>query len=343
MGSLARSSNEQSAQDQVDLGRSTIGWPASSPRWRRCRARSRRSPAGAGPYARQPGRRPRPRAPPADAAWLQEVRALKEGGHMIEAIKAYRVHTNVGLKEAKDIVEGTDTCRRRATADEGGAGRRRRVGLARLPALAQAGRGPRTGVHDLVRSRAGRRRRRWSTQMRSPTRRPCARAGRTPSGSAAAWRPRVRRTASSCRTPGRTRGSPCATSAELTPEEVAELDTRLERLDRAAAHGPWTLHYLELIRQHPQRRAPDLAELVGRETAPFKIDVRKLKNLGLTVSFPVGYEVSPRGLAYLATRPAHGCSYPFRRPTAAADVRSSTCARSSSRRPCSWSAGRWRA
>ena len=46
--------------------------------------------------------------------------------------------------------------------------------------------------------------------------------------------------------------------------------------------APWTLHYLELIRQHPQRRAPDLAELVGRETAPFKIDVRKLKNLGLT-------------------------------------------------------------
>ena len=89
-------------------------------------------------------------------------------------------------------------------------------------------------------------------------------------------------------------------SAELTPEDVAELDRRLERLDRAAAHGAWTLHYLELIQQHPQRRAPDLAELVGRETAPFKIDVRKLKNLGLTVSFPVGYEVSPRGLAYLA-------------------------------------------
>jgi len=89
-------------------------------------------------------------------------------------------------------------------------------------------------------------------------------------------------------------------SAELTSDDVAELEKRLERLDRAAAHGPWTLHYLELIREHPQRRAPDLAELVGRETAPFKIDVRKLKNLGLTVSFPVGYEVSPRGLAYLA-------------------------------------------
>jgi hypothetical protein len=89
-------------------------------------------------------------------------------------------------------------------------------------------------------------------------------------------------------------------SAELSAADIAGLDRRLDRLDRAAAHGPWTLHYLELIRAHPQRRAPDLAAMVGRETAPFKIDVRKLKNLGLTLSFPVGYEVSPRGLAYLA-------------------------------------------
>lgn len=89
-------------------------------------------------------------------------------------------------------------------------------------------------------------------------------------------------------------------SADLSADDVAELDRKLERLDRAAAHGPWTMRYLALIRAHPQRRAPDLAELVGRETAPFKIDVRKLKNLGLTVSFPVGYEVSERGLAYLA-------------------------------------------
>jgi hypothetical protein len=90
-------------------------------------------------------------------------------------------------------------------------------------------------------------------------------------------------------------------SASLTPEDVAAIDAKLERLDRASSHGAWTLHYLELIREHPQRRAPDLAELVGRETAPFKIDVRKLKNLGLTRSYAVGYEVSPRGLAYLSS------------------------------------------
>ena len=36
-----------------------------------------------------------------------------------------------------------------------------------------------------------------------------------------------------------------------------------------------------------------------RERLPFKADVRKLKNLGLTISLGVGYELSPRGQAYL--------------------------------------------
>lgn len=86
----------------------------------------------------------------------------------------------------------------------------------------------------------------------------------------------------------------------LSDADVAALDVRLERLDRASSHGPWTMATLELIRLRPQVRAPDLAAQVGRERDPFKIDVRKLKNLGLTISHPVGYEISPRGLAYLA-------------------------------------------
>jgi hypothetical protein len=90
-------------------------------------------------------------------------------------------------------------------------------------------------------------------------------------------------------------------SDSLSATDVEEIDRRLERLDRASSHGRWTLRYLRLIGEHPQRRAPDLAEMVGRETAPFKIDVRKLKALGLTESFKVGYEVSPRGRAYLSS------------------------------------------
>ncbi|MFL6106991.1 MAG: hypothetical protein ACJ72L_08520 [Marmoricola sp.] len=89
-------------------------------------------------------------------------------------------------------------------------------------------------------------------------------------------------------------------SVALTDEDVAAIDAKLERLDRASSHGAWTMRTLELISEHPQRRAPDLAEIEGRETAPFKLDVRKLKGMGLTTSFPVGYEISPRGAAYLA-------------------------------------------
>ena len=89
-------------------------------------------------------------------------------------------------------------------------------------------------------------------------------------------------------------------SAELTDGDVAALQAKLTRLDRASSHGAWTFETLGLIEQHPQRRAPDLAAMVGRETAPFKIDVRKLKALGLTRSFDVGYELSPRGREFLA-------------------------------------------
>ncbi|WP_211190943.1 hypothetical protein [Actinomycetospora sp. TBRC 11914] len=73
-------------------------------------------------------------------------------------------------------------------------------------------------------------------------------------------------------------------------------------MDRRSGHGPWAWSTLRAIAAEPGRRAPDLAAAFGRETAPFKADVRKLKALGLTHSLPVGYELSPRGRAVLATR-----------------------------------------
>jgi hypothetical protein len=88
--------------------------------------------------------------------------------------------------------------------------------------------------------------------------------------------------------------------AEIDPDERAALAARLERLDRASPHGPWTAAVLALIAANPGVRAPDLAERLGRETLTFKRDVRKLKELGLTESLPVGYRISPRGRAYLS-------------------------------------------
>jgi hypothetical protein len=93
-----------------------------------------------------------------------------------------------------------------------------------------------------------------------------------------------------------------ASDAAVSASDRAEIDRRLDRLDRASPWGPWTRATLQAIAEHPGVRAPDLAASFGRETAPFKLDVRKLKALGLTVSLRIGYRLSPRGEAYLSVR-----------------------------------------
>lgn len=82
-------------------------------------------------------------------------------------------------------------------------------------------------------------------------------------------------------------------------DALADLVTRLDRLDARSSFGPWTRDTLRVIADQPATRAPDLAEQFGRETKPFKLDVRKLKGLGLTESLKVGYQLSPRGHALL--------------------------------------------
>jgi hypothetical protein len=86
--------------------------------------------------------------------------------------------------------------------------------------------------------------------------------------------------------------------ARISRSERAELDARLDRMDHARGE-PWTREVLELIRDRPETLAAELAASLGREKLPFKRDVRKLKELGLTESLPVGYRLSPRGRAYL--------------------------------------------
>lgn len=91
-----------------------------------------------------------------------------------------------------------------------------------------------------------------------------------------------------------------AASESLSTQELAALDQRLARLDHA--REPWTVAVLQAIAAQPGVRAGDLATALGRDRASFKLDVRKLKNLGLTISLRVGYRLSPRGTAYLAAR-----------------------------------------
>ncbi len=88
---------------------------------------------------------------------------------------------------------------------------------------------------------------------------------------------------------------PLALEDKLSADDIAQIDDRLARLDRKE---PWTRAVLRLIEKNPRVAASQLAAKLKQEKAPFKANVVKLKKLGLTQSFEVGYELSPRGKAY---------------------------------------------
>ena len=93
-----------------------------------------------------------------------------------------------------------------------------------------------------------------------------------------------------------------ARSSGLDQAEIAAIAARLARMDRSGRDGAWTEATLRIIDSRPATRAQDLADALGRDRARFKTDVRKLKNLGLTISLETGYRLSPRGAAFLRNR-----------------------------------------
>jgi biotin operon repressor len=99
-----------------------------------------------------------------------------------------------------------------------------------------------------------------------------------------------------------------AAAAALSGDEVAAIAARLARMDAASKRGPWTSAVLAQIAGGPGVVSTVLAEALGWERADFKLHVRRLKALGLTISLDVGYRLSPRGAAFLAKsagRPSH--------------------------------------
>lgn len=88
-----------------------------------------------------------------------------------------------------------------------------------------------------------------------------------------------------------------ADDADLARDDIAGIDALLDRLD---AHTPWARDTLARICAEPGISAAALsADLpLGKET--LKRRIRTLKEHGLTRSLPVGYELSPRGHAYLS-------------------------------------------
>jgi biotin operon repressor len=91
-----------------------------------------------------------------------------------------------------------------------------------------------------------------------------------------------------------------AATATLSDADAAALAARLARMDKASKRGPWTTAVLRQIADRPAISSEHLAATLDWDRPDFKIHVRRLKALGLTISLDVGYRLSPRGQAYLS-------------------------------------------
>jgi hypothetical protein len=91
-----------------------------------------------------------------------------------------------------------------------------------------------------------------------------------------------------------------ASADGLTAADVEAIRKRLARLDAASKRGPWTAAVLGQIGSRPAVSSALLAADLDWDRPDYKLHVRHLKALGLTISLEVGYRLSPRGRAYLA-------------------------------------------
>jgi hypothetical protein len=87
--------------------------------------------------------------------------------------------------------------------------------------------------------------------------------------------------------------------ARRVDTSLDDLDAVIARLTRLDRSGAWTRMTLQLIERYPGVVSTALARRAGQERADFKLNVRKLKELGLTESLETGYRLSPRGEAVL--------------------------------------------
>jgi hypothetical protein len=84
-------------------------------------------------------------------------------------------------------------------------------------------------------------------------------------------------------------------NTDLSSDNYAMLVKKLHRLDAASKEGAWTKETLLAISRHPRVVSTELATKLSRERMWLKLNIRKLKNMGLTISHDVGYEISPLG------------------------------------------------
>lgn len=88
-------------------------------------------------------------------------------------------------------------------------------------------------------------------------------------------------------------------NTKISTDEMNEIIGKLKRYDTSGKVRNWTLKVLEIVDREPGKYAIEYSTRLGYEKEWFKLNIRKLKNLGLTISLSDGYEISPRGKVVL--------------------------------------------
>ena len=85
----------------------------------------------------------------------------------------------------------------------------------------------------------------------------------------------------------------------MSDVDVADLLKKLQALEVRSKIKGWPMKILEAVNDAPGLYAIQYANKLGYEKMWFKLHIRKLKNLGLTISLENGYKISPRGKVFL--------------------------------------------
>lgn len=83
--------------------------------------------------------------------------------------------------------------------------------------------------------------------------------------------------------------------SSLSQGEIDMLKAKLLQMDKYARHGFWTKDILTSIKDNPKLSLTQLSEKTGKTKEWLNLNIRKLKNLGLTVSLDPGFDLSPTG------------------------------------------------
>ena len=94
-------------------------------------------------------------------------------------------------------------------------------------------------------------------------------------------------------------------NTKIPTDEMNEILGKLTRYDTRGKIKNWTFKVLELVDSEPGKYAIEYSTRLGYEKEWFKLNIRKLKNLGLTISLRDGYEISPRGKVVLKKLKQH--------------------------------------